>query len=176
MEYYYIGQIVLFGFQFVPNGFRACDGSLMSIAQNQALFSLLGTTYGGDGITTFALPDLRGRIPLNQGQGPGLSNYTIGEASGSETVTLTSAQLPAHTHLLLASAQEGNTNDPTGAVPAAYGSSLPPAGPYTSGQATGFMSSAAVSSAGGNQPVDRRPPYLVMNWCIATEGIYPSRG
>jgi microcystin-dependent protein len=171
-----LGQLALFGFNFVPNGWMACNGQLLAISQYSALFSLLGTTYGGNGTTTFALPDLRGRSAINQGQGPGLSDYVIGEASGSESVTLTTASLPSHTHSISASSAEGTSNSPEGAIPAAYGSSLPPAGPYTSGSPTGTMSAQAVSPTGGNMPISTLSPFLVLNWCIAIEGVYPSRG
>lgn len=172
----FIGQICLFGFNFAPRGWAFCNGQLLSIAQNSALFSLLGTTYGGDGIQTFGLPDLRGRAALHFGQGPGLTPREMGESSGSENVTLLSTQMPAHTHLL-----QANTNN--GSVPLSSGSVI--ANPvdvntdavnaYTTAAPNTTLSPQSVTSAGGNQPHNNMQPYLVMNYCIATEGIYPSR-
>src|SRR5438552_234549 len=111
-----LGSIALFGFGFVPRGWAACDGSVLSIGQNSALFSLLGTTYGGDGVSTFALPDLRGRMPLGQGQGQGLSPQPLGALAGTENVTLTSSQMPAHNHALSASTASASSATPTGAL------------------------------------------------------------
>jgi microcystin-dependent protein len=176
MYTYYLGQLVLFGFNFPTTGFLPCDGRLLSIANNSALFSLLGTTYGGDGIQTFALPDLRGRTMLFEGQGPGLSNHQIGEASGTETNTLLISNLPAHSHAVVGTTNAGNSESPSGAIPAAFGTSLPPAGPFASGTAANSaMAMNTVGPTGGSQPTNNVGPYLVMNWCIATEGIYPSR-
>jgi microcystin-dependent protein len=172
----FIGQLMLVGFNFAPRGWAFCNGQLLSIAQNTALFSLLGTTYGGDGITTFALPDLRGRAPLHFGQGPGLSNYVQGESTGSESVTLLITNLPAHNHPVLANNGVGNTNSPEGAVLAGYGSSVPPEGPYTNASANTTLSPSAVGPTGGSQPMSVLQPLLVLNWIIATEGIFPSRG
>ena len=114
----FIGQIMMVGFNFAPRGWALCDGSLLPINNNQALFSLLGTTYGGDGRTTFQLPDLRGRVPMHQGTGPGLPNHRIGEKGGVENVTLTVAQMPAHTHVLNASSDYGSQKSPANGVPA----------------------------------------------------------
>ncbi len=176
MYTYYLGQLVLFGFDFPTNGFLPCDGRLLSIANNSALFSLLGTTFGGDGMNTFALPDLRGRTMLFEGQGPGLGSYQMGEAAGTETNTLLVTQMPAHSHAVNGTSAAGNSESPSGAIPAAYGSSLPPAGPFATGtQANGPMAINTIGATGGSQPANTIGPYLVMNWCIATEGIYPSR-
>src|SRR3546814_1398233 len=112
----FLGQIMMVGFNFAPRGWALCQGQLLPISQNQALFSLLGTTYGGDGRTTFALPDLRGRCAIGMGQGPGLANYTQGEMAGQENVTLISTQMPQHTHSLAASSTNGTVSDPTNAV------------------------------------------------------------
>lgn len=171
---FYIGQILLVGFNFAPTGTMPCDGRLLSIAQYSALFSLLGTTYGGNGVTTFALPDLRGRMPINQGQGPGLSDYAIGEAAGSETVTLTTANLPAHNHVLAANSSPGTGSDPTNSFLAGYGTSLPPAGPYASTPNT-TMAANAIQPTGNGSPVSIMSPFLTMNYVIVTEGIFPSR-
>jgi len=155
----------------------------MSISQNTALFSLVGTIYGGDGRTTFALPDLRGRTPISQGAGSGLSNVVMGEKGGTENVTLTVNQMPAHDHsatatsTLNATPQAGDQGNPAGNVLARdTGSS-----PYRSGTAAAAMDASSVSTSvtvgnnGGNQPVNVRNPYLGMQWCIALTGIYPSR-
>jgi microcystin-dependent protein len=246
----YIGQLMLFAGNFAPRGWAFCHGQLLSIAQNSALFSLLGTTYGGDGRTTFGLPDLRGRAPIGMGQGPGLSNITQGEMAGAAAVTLTTAQMPAHSHpVTLAGAQANinttvtaklsgatasgnfpetpltvtgevaipvntsggartNTGDPTKGIlgvtdPVTYSSAssngiysgkgipmtsgktkipqtslnLPVSGSVhvpikTTAPVTGTASTAAV---GSNSPVSIMSPYLGMNYCIAVEGIYPSR-
>jgi len=184
----YIGQIILVGFNFAPVGFAACDGRLLSIAQNQALFALLGTTYGGDGQSTFALPDLRGRVPMGQGQGPGLSSRAIGEIGGNETVTLTTNQIAQHTHVIDASATTGTIQCKAGA-----GNTQSPAGGVLAGEAAGVTmvyssqaadsvmgnlsagASAPTGSTGGTQPHDNMQPFLVMTYCIAVEGIFPSQ-
>jgi microcystin-dependent protein len=140
----------------------------MSIAQNTALFSLLGTTYGGNGQTTFALPDLRGRAPLHFGQGPGLSNYALGQVSGSETVTLTIETMPMHNHALNAS-----TGAKLNTAPAA--SNIGAAQIYTTAALDSVMSPGSIGMAGGSQPHDNMQPYLVLNWCICLFGIFPSR-
>lgn len=164
-----IGTILLFGFNYAPRGWALCNGQLLPIAQNQALFSLLGTMHGGNGQTTFGLPDLRGRVPMGFGQGPGLSNYAIGETGGSETVTLTQAQLPAHTHTVNAAA-DATSKAPTGNLPATTGG-----GASYGPTVAGTMAAAMVQPAGSNLPHGNRQPYLVGNWCIALEGIYPSQ-
>ena len=173
---YYLGQLALFGFNFTPTGFFPCDGRILPIQQYTALFSLLGTTYGGNGSTTFALPDLRGRMVLGQGNGPGLTPRHIGEASGTETNTLLLTNLPAHNHAVLCTSNPGNAESPSGAIPASFGTSLPPAGPYATGTAANAtMAASTIAPTGGSQPVDNMQPYLVLNWCIAYQGIFPSR-
>jgi microcystin-dependent protein len=162
----FIGSVILFAGNFAPRGWAFCDGQLLSISQNTALFSILGTTYGGNGQTTFALPDLRGRSPIGPRQGPGLANHDLGEEGGVENVTLSINQMPAHSHLPGASLGEQDTNSPANAI-AAKG------GVYGAGSASANM--APVSAAGGNQPHENRPPYLGLNYIIALEGIYPSR-
>jgi microcystin-dependent protein len=147
-----------------------CNGQILSIAQNTALFSLLGTQYGGNGQTTFALPDLRGRVPIHQGQGPGLSNYTIGQLSGTEATTLTVNNLPTHNHQVQASTEDASSSQPGGKIPAAVGS-----GAYGGPAADTTMAGNMVGFAGGNQPFSIVQPYLTLSWCIALEGIYPSR-
>ena len=167
----FLGDIRLFAGNFAPRGYAFCSGQLLSIAQNSALFSLLGTTYGGDGQTTFALPDLRGRAPMHQGTGPGLTPRTIGESLGSEAVTLTGNQIPAHGHSQFASLNA--------ATPAAGPTGAPASSTTTAFYGTGApaidMSSSAVGAAGGNQPHDNMAPYTVLNFIIALEGIFPSR-
>jgi microcystin-dependent protein len=166
----FIGQLALVPYNFAPKGWALCNGQLLPINQNQALFSLLGTTYGGNGITTFALPDLRGRVPISSGQGPGLSNYIIGEIGGSETHTLTVAELPSHTHLLLADTSVGTTERPGAALPARNDAGIPQYGSTPATQ----MSQAGVQPAGGGTAHDIRQPYITLNWIIALVGVYPS--
>lgn len=173
----YIGQIQLFGFDFAPRGWAFCDGRLLSIAQNSALFSLLSTRYGGDGITTFALPDLRGRVAIGPGQGPGLDIHEIGEAAGTEHVTLLTSQMPMHNHLMMVSNQPATESSPQGHLPAVAAIATP--GGTTVNAYGTFMDASfnpqAISPAGSTQPHNNMQPYLTLNYCIATEGIYPSR-
>ena len=164
----FIGMLMLVGFNFAPRGWALCNGQILSIAKNTALFSLLGTQYGGNGQTTFALPDLRGRVPIHQGQGPGLSAYTIGQTAGQETHTLTITEMPMHNHLLSSTNAAATTSRPNGAVPAAGGS-------YSTTLDGGTMNAQAVGLSGGSQPHNILQPYLTLNWVIALEGIYPSR-
>lgn len=170
-----IGSICITAANFCPRNYADAAGQTMSIAQNTALFSLLGTTYGGDGRTTFNLPDLRGRAPIGDAQGPGLSNIQLGEASGTESVQLSVAQLPAHTHSaqLKGTAANGNTDSPANAVAAR----LPRSNNYSSGAADVNMGASAINvgSSGNGQPVSIRNPYLGLRYCIALYGIYPSR-
>ena len=168
----FIGQIQPFGFNFAPRGWAKCDGQLLSIANNTALFSLLGTTYGGDGRTTFALPDLRGRAALHQGQGPGLANRPIGQKSGAETVTLNTQQMPSHNHVatLKGSDQGADQSKPTGNVLAGAQSYHAPPAPESCA-----ADAITVANSGGGQAHDNMQPYVVINWCIALVGIFPSR-
>jgi microcystin-dependent protein len=166
----FIGEIRMFGGNFAPVGWAFCDGQLLAISQNDALFALIGTTYGGDGQTTFGLPDLRGRIPVHQGQGPGLSNYSLGEISGSENVTLTAQQIPAHTHAAQGQSATGNQAAPGGGVWAASAQNQ-----FSANAPGAAMSNAAIGPAGGSQPHDNMAPYQVVNFIIALEGIFPSR-
>jgi microcystin-dependent protein len=169
----FIGEIRMVGFNFAPVGWAFCDGQLLPIAQNTALFSLLGTTYGGNGISTFALPDLRGRVPLHMGQGPGLSLYSLGQTGGTENVTLSSGQLPAHNHTVNAVAGGGNQASPAGGLPAieSTGTSLD----YSSAAANATMNSGMISGGGSSQPHNNQQPYLTINFIIALQGIFPSR-
>jgi len=163
----FLGQLLCAGFNYAPKGWALCQGQLMSIAQNSALFSLLGTTYGGDGRVTFGLPDLRGRAPIGFGQGPGLSNYAQGEMAGVESVTLISQQMPAHNHAVACASGDPADTSPVNTVPAGGGSYS------TAGNAA--MNNAMISLTGGNQPHENRQPYVTMNWVIALAGIFPSR-
>lgn len=162
----FLGEIRLFAGNFAPKGWAFCDGQLLPISQNTALFSILGTTYGGNGQTTFALPDLRGREPIHAGQGPGLQSYTLGESAGEEAVTLNVNQLPAHTHAQPATNADEGTNKPGSAVPAK-------GGVYAGSSDGTTMSPTTVS--GGSQPHDNRSPYLTVSFIIALQGIFPSR-
>lgn len=169
----FIGEIKMFGGNFAPSGYAKCDGQLLSISQNSALFSLLGTYYGGDGRTTFGLPDFRGRVPMNSGQGAGLSNRPLGEKSGSETNTLTSANLPSHTHPVSppANASEGQRVEPDSNYPAA---GEEPTKPYAPGTDTN-LATFDTGASGNNTPVNNVQPYQVVTFIIALVGIYPSR-
>ncbi|HVZ41503.1 MAG TPA: tail fiber protein [Candidatus Kapabacteria bacterium] len=169
----FVGQIIMAGFNFAPRGYATCDGQLLSIAQNTALFSLLGTTFGGDGRVTFGLPDLRGRVPIHQGQGPGLTNRTMGEVSGSETVTLINSEMPMHNHLFSTTNVSGALGQPNGNFLAASSSNQVAIYRPTSDGST--LNPQAIGLAGGNQPHNNMQPYLVINFCIAMEGIFPSR-
>lgn len=169
----FIGQIIMFAGNFAPQGWAFCDGQLLSISQNTALFSILGTTYGGNGQTTFALPDLRGRVPLHPGQGPGLSSYSLGQSAGVETVTLSVSQIPGHTHAFApgCSTDPPTSNTPENCVPT----------PVESFQAFGTEVNASMrpsnsSSVGGSQPHANLQPYNCVNFIIALQGIFPSRG
>ncbi|WP_224240286.1 phage tail protein [Hyalangium gracile] len=171
----YIGEIRMFAGNFAPRGWAFCNGQLLSIAQNSALFSLLGTTYGGNGQTTFALPNLQGRVPMHWGTGPGLTPRTLGESSGSESVTLISTQMPAHTHSLHASGTQGDQFTPEGHVPAMLiNSTGQPENAYSATINT-TMNAAAIGAAGGNQPHNNMQPYQCVSFIIALQGIYPSR-
>lgn len=171
----FLGEIRMFAGNFAPRGWATCDGQILPIAQNTALFSLLGTTYGGNGQTTFALPDLRGRVPVHVGQGPGLSPYSLGQSAGSENVTLTSGQMPGHTHTLNASSAGGDAGSPQNAVSAMVTDTQGNAfNGYTASPNT-TMSPQAIAPAGGNQPHANIQPFLCLTFIIALEGIFPSR-
>lgn len=172
----FIGEICIVGFNFAPRDFQLCNGQLLSIASNTALFSILGTTYGGNGQTTFALPNLQGRVANGMGQGPGLSSYSLGELSGTENVTLTQQQMPIHNHLVNSNNSDGALNTPVNnyfAGPSAdkdqylYNAATAGSTPALNAQATGLT--------GGSFPHNNIMPYQVVNFCIAVQGIYPSR-
>jgi len=173
----FLGEIKIVPYNFAPRGWAFCQGQLLPIAQNTALFSLLGTTYGGNGQSTFALPDLRGRRAYHEGAGPGLTPMTLGEMSGTETVTLITTEMPQHNHSVRAA--RGATTEPsdlpTGAAWSNEVLGTPQNQPYTAGAADVAMSPASISIAGGSQPHENRPPYLALHFVIALQGIYPSR-
>jgi microcystin-dependent protein len=185
----YIGEIRLFGFNFAPSGWAFCQGQLLSIAQNTALFQLLGTTYGGDGVQTFALPNLLSRVAIGQGQGFGLTQRTIGETGGVESVTLTTSQLPTHTHAIGLPTNSasvgcksgaGNTQSPVGNILAGEAAGVTM--PYSSQAPDVSMGGALVPNAtplsgstGGSQPHFNVQPYLTLNYCISLFGIFPSQ-
>ncbi len=166
----FIGQVILFAGNFAPRSWALCNGQLLPISQYSALFSILGTTYGGDGVTTFALPDLRGRAPVHAGHGPGLSNYSLGERTGTETVTLTEAQMPAHTHTMGANA---NGNPPTSSDP--RNRTLGSSNIYDDGLPEATLQSQPLGTTGGGQAHSNVQPVLAVNFIIALEGLYPSR-
>lgn len=171
----FVGEIRAFGFTFAPTGWALCNGQLLPISQNTALFSLLGTQFGGDGKSTFALPNLQACAPLGFGQGPGLSSRAIGETGGEPAVTLLASQMPSHTHTPLANTTNPQTNTPVGNTwaPPGAGRGL---NLYDPAPGTGVpMKPGAVGTAGGGQPHNNLPPYLTLNFCIALQGIYPPR-
>jgi microcystin-dependent protein len=161
-----------FGFNFAPKGWAMCNGQILSIAQNTALFSLLGTTYGGNGQTTFALPNLQSRVNIHFGQGPGLSAYALGQVAGSESVTLSVNNLAAHTHAFAPPCvgDDATLGLPTGKSPATSGTNV-----YANPTGNATMAPGNTGLAGGSQPFAILPPYLAINWCIALQGIFPSR-
>lgn len=168
----FVAQIQIFGFNFAPQGWALCAGQILPISQNTALFSLLGTTYGGDGKSNFALPNLQGMVPIQQGQGPGLSVRDLGETGGEEFVTLLSSQMPGHTHPANCNNAVGTSYDPAGQI---WSQDAAGNNEYGSGPVAGQMSPNAVLQAGGGQPHNNLQPYLVLNYCIAMQGVYPPR-
>ena len=167
----FVAEIRIFPFNFAPKGWAWCDGQLMQISQHTALFSLLGTTYGGDGKSTFALPDLQGRAPMHPGQGPGLSLHDLGEISGSETVTLLESEIPAHSHTFRASQADALERMPGGQM-IATGIGI---GMYAAPGPTAQLSPAMLAPAGSSQPHNNMQPYLTFYYCIALQGVYPPR-
>jgi microcystin-dependent protein len=174
----YLGEIKLFGGNFQIRGWAYCNGQLLSIAQNDALYALLGTTYGGDGVTTFGLPNLQSRVALHQGTGPGLTTRVIGEANGVESVTITTATLPQHTHQAIATTVQGTATVPANALPATPALAtteflyLSPAATPTTDTPP---APSSVSASGGNQPHNNIQPILALNYLIALEGVFPSQ-
>ena len=167
----FIGEVQWFAGNFAPRGWAYCDGQLLSISQNQALFSIIGTIYGGDGRTTFALPAVRGRTLVHRGQGPGLSNRRLGEKSGSENETLTVNQMPGHTHTLRANGGSASAVAPAGNVLASPGRTRL----YDSGVANTSMDASAITETGGNRSHNNMQPYNTLSCIIALQGIFPSR-
>jgi len=195
MDEPFLAMICLCAFNFAPSGWEICQGTIFSIAQNSAVFALVGTYYGGNGMSTFGIPDLRGRTPIGFGQGPGLSNYYQGETGGTETITLTSSQMPMHTHTItntLSVAQKASTQAGTSSAP---GATVVPAVLPTIGAGVntfpvnGYGTTAdttllptpvsggiTAAVAGGNLPFSVMQPYLALNYCFSMQGIFPSRG
>ena len=168
----FIGQIAFVAFNFAPVGWLECNGQTLTISSNIALFSLLGTTYGGDGISTFALPDMRGRTVVSDGQGAGLSTYTQGQTGGQESVILTTAQIPAHSHSINAVIAEGNDASPTGNLPA---NTKILDKEYSNLTGNTAMNPNMVNMTGGNQPHENRPPFITLKCIIAVQGLFPTR-
>lgn len=167
----FIGMIVQFGGNFAPRGWALCNGQLLAISSHSALFSILGTTYGGDGVSTFGLPELRGRVAMHAGTGPGLSPRSLGQSKGHETVTLTKNQLPSHNHLIQVNKAPSTSADPVGNVLGHTGG-LPI---YEAGPPAETMDPQSISNTGSGQPFEILQPFLVVNFIIALEGTYPSR-
>jgi len=175
----YVGQILMFGGNFAPAGWMTCEGQLLPISENETLFQLIGTTYGGDGESTFALPSMGGRIPIHMGTGSGLSTYIIGESGGTESVTLTTQQIPQHSHLAVANASPGTITTPTvSSILATEAVSNGTSNPYTyapfdaASQVT--LPSSAIGGTGGNQPHENVQPVLAVLFCISLFGVFPS--
>jgi microcystin-dependent protein len=169
----FVAEIRIFPFNFAPTGWAFCNGQLMPISQNTALFSLLGTTYGGDGKSTFALPNLQGSAPLQPGQGPGLSLYDLGQTGGEETVTLLQTEMPVHAHQASGGSGSGPTSPANNTWGTGAGRTPPPT--YVDGNPNVQMAPITVAIAGGSQPHNNMQPYLTLNFCIALQGIYPAR-
>jgi microcystin-dependent protein len=168
----FVAEIRIFPFFFAPRGWAFCNGQLLPISQNTALFSLVGTFYGGDGKSTFALPNLQGSAPLHAGQGPGLTDRFLGESAGEQSVTLIEAEMPAHTHSARVSGRAAVDNDPAGK----YWAQASVNAYRTAATTAGFMAPQALSNAGASQPHNNMQPYLTLNFCIALQGIFPPRG
>ncbi len=178
----YLANVTIFAGTFAPRGWAFCQGQLISIAENSALFALIGTIYGGDGQVTFALPDLRSRVAIHAGQAPGFSNYELGQAAGVESVTLVTGQLPPHTHAFVSisgaptvNTTAGTVSDPTNAVPALVSGTNAYAAASTGNVMATFTCNTNTAVTGQNQPFAIQSPYLAMNYVICMEGIFPSR-
>lgn len=171
----FVAEIRIFPFNFAPKGWAFCDGQILPLSQNTALFSLLGTTYGGDGKSNFALPDMQGNAPMHPGQGPGLSLHDLGETGGSDTVTLLESEIPSHSHTLMCLPAPANRTAPGGnSIARVQGLT----GPYVAGSpqpALTNLSDSTIAPAGGDQPHNNMQPYLTLNFCIALQGVYPPR-
>lgn len=168
----FVAEIRIFGFNFPPKGWAFCDGQILLLSQNTALFSLLGTTYGGNGKSNFALPDLQGRAPMHPGQGPGLSLHDLGETGGAETVSLLESEIPSHTHTIaVATSNPAELSSPEGAALSVTNRAV-----YSSVVSGSFMNGSTLAPAGGDQPHNNMQPYLTLNFCIALQGVFPQRG
>jgi microcystin-dependent protein len=172
----FVAEIRIFPFNFSPKGWAFCDGQLLPLSQNTALFSLIGTFYGGNGTSNFALPNMQGSVPIHTGAnqpGPGLSNYVLGETGGSQTVTLLESEIPSHSHSLNAAAPPGVVfaGDPTTALARSSGGAIY----QTSNAGLVQMNFSAIAPAGGDQPHNNMQPYLTLNFCIALQGVFPAR-
>ncbi|MDQ6481324.1 tail fiber protein [Dyadobacter sp. LHD-138] len=168
----FVAEIRIFPFNFAPRGWAWCDGQLLPLSQNTALFSLLGTTYGGNGKSNFALPDLQGRSPMHPGQGPGLSLHDLGETGGSETVTLLESEIPSHAHAVGDSPEPGEVKTPTGnTIARSLGGNI-----YVAGNPNVTMNGTSLAPVGGDQPHNNLQPYLTTYFCIALQGVFPPRG
>ncbi|MCA1590667.1 MAG: tail fiber protein [Acidobacteria bacterium] len=165
----FLSEIRIFSFNYAPKGWALCNGQLLPINQNQALFALLGTTYGGNGQTTFALPNLRGRVPIHEGAG-----FNLGQVAGAESQTLSIAEMPTHNHSVAAydAAPDSNATSPVGAF---YAETADASTMYFSGAADNAMAAGVISNTGGSQPHENRQPFLTLNFCIALQGIFPSQ-
>jgi microcystin-dependent protein len=170
----FVAEIRIFPFNFAPTGWAFCDGQLLPLSQNTALFSLLGTTYGGNGKSNFALPDLQGNAPMHPGQGPGLSLHDLGESSGSDTVTLLESEIPAHSHT--ARAVGGDPGELQAPSPARSLARSGQGFAYTAGPANVTMAGQILPPAGGGLPHNNLQPYLTLSFCIALQGVFPPRG
>lgn len=170
----FVAEIRIFPFNFAPKGWAFCDGQILPLSQNTALFSLLGTTYGGDGKSNFALPDMQGNAPMHPGQGPGLSLHDLGETGGSDTVSLLESEIPGHAHTLMASGTNSSKPNPAGNAIARVQSGATPYVPPAGAPLVAF-NDIALAPAGGDQPHNNLQPYLTLNFCIALQGVYPPR-
>ncbi len=173
----FLGSLLLVPYNFAPTGWALCNGQLLPISQNTALFSLIGTTYGGDGVSNFALPDLRGRVPISAGQGPGLQAYQLGQSGGAETATLTVGNLPSHNHSVNAVSTAATSKSPANQLLATSTGASVAGAPdiYASASPNSTLAANAVGQTGSNQPFNVLSPYLTFNWIIALQGVYPSR-
>jgi microcystin-dependent protein len=172
----FVAEIRIFPFNFAPKGWAFCDGQILPLSQNTALFSLLGTTYGGDGKSNFALPNMQGNAPMHPGQGPGLSLHDLGETGGSDTVSLLESEIPVHSHALMCASGRQVQNQVTVPSPSTAISDAAGATPYlATNQNLTNLNGNAVAPAGGSQPHNNMQPYLTLNFCIALQGVFPPR-
>ena len=169
----FVAEIRIFPFNFAPKGWAFCDGQILPLSQNAALFSLLGTTYGGDGKSNFALPNMQGNVPMHPGQGPGLSLHDLGETGGSDTVTLLESEIPSHSHTPMSSTVSAASPSPGPTVMFGKSNGIAAYNPVTTGLVA--LADIAVAPAGGDQPHNNLMPYLTLNFCIALQGVFPPR-